>query len=79
MRTCKVRPSSSECRMCADTADYFDGIPKCSQCPYKNIRYELLEIVSGIFNDYAFVQRDGKISKAYLDNIYDIREEENNV
>lgn len=75
MRTCKVKPSASECRMCMDTADAFDGMPNCKECGYESIRYELVEIVSGLFNDYAFVQKDGKISKAYLDNIYDIREE----
>ena len=79
MRTCKVKPSASECQMCADTADYFDGIPNCSQCGYKTIRYELLEIVSGIFNDYAFVQSNGKISKVVLDRVYDIKEEDKNV
>lgn len=75
MRTCKVKPSASECRICADTADYFNGIPDCAHCPRKDIRYELLGFTSGILNDYALVQRDGKISKAYLDNIYDIKEE----
>ena len=70
MKTCKVRPSTSECRMCMDTCT-----PNCAHCGYDTIRYELLQIVSGIFNDYAYVQRDGKISKAYLENVYDIREE----
>ena len=74
MRTCKVKPSRSECRICADTADHFNGMPNCSQCPYENIRYELIDIVSGFFNDYAVVQREGKISKVYLHNIYDIKE-----
>lgn len=76
MRTCKVRPSSSECRLCADIND---EIPKCIECGYNTLRYELLEIVSGIFNDYAFVQRNGEITKVALGNIYDIREENNNV
>jgi hypothetical protein len=62
-----------------DTADYFDGIPKCSKCGYKTLRYELVEITSGIFNDYAFVSRDGEITKVSLDRIYDIREEKDNV
>lgn len=75
MKTCKVKPSASECRMCADTADHFNGMQNCGQCPYKNVRYELVGITTGIFNDYAFVQRNGKISKAYLNNIYDIKEE----
>lgn len=76
MKTCKVRPSASECHMCVDIND---EMPKCSQCAYNTVRYELLEIVSGIFNDYAFVQRNGNITKVALSNIYDIREENNNV
>ena len=79
MKTCKVKPSASECRMCADICDEHDQIPKCDKCGYKALKYELLEIVSGIFNDYAFVQRDGKISKVALDNVYDIKEENRNV
>ena len=75
MKTCKVKPSASECRMCADTADHFDIVPNCSQCSYKDIRYELVSVSSGVFCDYAFVQKHGKISKVYLDDIYDIKEE----
>ena len=74
MKTCKVKPSASECRKCADTTDYFDHIPDCSKCGYKNARYELVSIVSGIFNDYAFVQSNGKFIKVSLDRIYDIKE-----
>lgn len=76
MKTCKVRPSYGECCSCGDTADFFGGVPKCSECGYKTLRYELLEIVSGFFNDYAFVSRGGKIIKVSLDRIYDIMEED---
>ena len=79
MRTCKIKPTAGECRMCADTTDYYDQIPDCSKCGYKNKRYGLLEIVSGIFSDYAFVQSNGKIYKVSIDRIFDIKEEENNV
>lgn len=79
MKTCKVNPSASECHMCMDTADALDGMPNCRLCREYAKRYELIEIVSGIFNDYAFVQSNGKISKVSLDRIYDIKEEENNV
>lgn len=79
MRTCKVRPSVGECYSCGDTADFFGGMPNCSECGYKKLKYELIEIKSGFFNDYAFVQRNGKIMKVSLDRIYDIKEEESNV
>ena len=79
MRTCRVRPTSGECHMCMDITDYYDQIPDCSKCGYKTKRYELVEIVSGIFNDYAFVQSNGKIHKVSLDRVFDIKEEENNV
>lgn len=74
MKTCKVRPSSGECNMCMDTADHFNGTPNCSECGYNTIRYELIDIKPGIFNDYAFVQRNGKITKVSLDRVYAIRE-----
>ena len=76
MRTCKVKPSAGECRMCADTTDYYNQIPDCSKCGYKNARYQLIEIVSGLFNDYAFVQSNGKVMKVSLDRVYDIKEGE---
>jgi hypothetical protein len=57
-----------------DTADHFNGTPNCSECGYNTIRYELVDVKSGIFNDYAFVQRNGKISKVSLDRVYDIKE-----
>ena len=75
MKTCRVKPSASECRMCAVTTEYFDQIPDCSKCGYRNARYELISIVSGIFNDYAFVQSMEKVIKVSLNRVYDIREE----
>ncbi len=74
MRTCKVKPSASECRKCGDSADYFGGVPNCAECPRKKIRYELLGFTSGLFNTYAIVQHDGVIYKAYIDNVYDVKE-----
>ena len=79
MKTCCVKPSSGECNMCMDAADYFNGVPNCSECGYRKKRYELIEIVSGIFNDYAFVQSGGKIRKVSLDRVFDIKEENENV
>jgi hypothetical protein len=59
--------------------DYYDDLPDCSKCGYRSKRYELVEIVHGIFNDYAFVQADGKIHKVALDRVCDIKEESKNV
>lgn len=73
MRTCKVKPSASECRRCGDTADHFGGVPNCFDCPYDKRTYELLSIESGFFGDYAFVLIDGKIHKVALDRVYDIK------
>ena len=75
MKTCKVKPSHGECMMCADTTDYYNQHPDCSKCGYKTQRYQLIEIVSGLFNDYAFVQSKGKVMKVSLEIVYDIKEE----
>lgn len=74
-KTCKIKPTASECCMCADTADYFNGEPNCRNCRYNTTRYELIGIGSGLFNDYAFVQTNGKIQKVALDRVYDVRGE----
>lgn len=79
MKTCRVKPSYGECCMCADTTDFYNEIPNCSQCGYKTLRYELIEIVSGLLNDYAFVQLNGNITKVSLDRVYDIKEEKRDV
>ncbi len=74
MKTCKVRPSIGECRMCIDAEDFF-GAPNCAKCVYNTSRYQLISIESGIFNDHAFIQLGGKITKVSLDRVYDIKEE----
>lgn len=76
MKTCKVRPSSGECNSCIDTSDFFNQTPNCGKCGYNTIRYELVGVVSGLFNDYALVQANGKIEKVSLGRVYDIREGE---
>ena len=75
MKTCCVNPSWGECHACGEVAEHFDGIPNCSECGRKKKRYELLKIVPGIIDDYAFVCADGKIQKVSLDRVFDIREE----
>ena len=75
MKSCKIRPTLGECNMCAEITEYFDQPPDCSKCDYNTKRYELIEVVSGIFNDYAFVSSNGKMQKVLIDRVYDIREE----
>ena len=75
MKTCCVNPSWGECHACDEAAEHFDGNPNCAECERKKKRYELLEIVPGIIDDYAFVCADGKIQKVSLDRVFDIREE----
>lgn len=75
MKTCSVRPSPAECGACVDVTDHYDYLPNCAECGYKKKRYELVQIVSGFFSDYAFVQTDGKIYKVPLDRVFDIKEE----
>jgi hypothetical protein len=65
--------------MCLDTEDIFERITCCDKCYFKTTRFELVEIVHGIFNDYAFVQSKGQIKKVSLDRVYDIKEENNDV
>lgn len=74
-KTCKIKPSAGECAMCLDSADVLGGTLDCSKCGYKKRRYELVGFTSGIFNDYALVKVGNRIEKAYLHNVYDIREE----
>ena len=35
--------------------------------------YVLVSVQPGLFNDYAFVEADGKIHKVALDRVYDIK------
>ena len=74
MKTCKIRPSLGECNACADTAEFFGGTPNCADCGYQKQRYELVDIKTGLFDDYAYVLVNGKIVKVSLDNVYDIKE-----
>ena len=76
MKTCKVRPSESDCQSCMDVADFFDGNPDCRACRELAKRYELLDVKPGILNDYAFVVIDGECKKISLDRVYDIKDEE---
>ena len=73
MTMCKVRLSASECYKCMEVADHFGGVPNCTECPREKITYELLGFSSGLFHTYAIVQHDGRIEKARIENLYDIR------
>ena len=80
MKTCKIKPPVGACIACFDI-DYDENEPRvhCSTCSYNTKRYELLEVKSGLINDYAFIQSDGKIQKVSLDRVYDVKESESNV
>lgn len=75
MKTCKLKPSAGECNACLDIFDDTHP-PHCKACHEHSPRYELLQIASGWFCDYAFVQRDGVVKKVALDRIYDIKEDQ---
>ena len=75
MKTCKVRPSVSQCRMCIDTADFFGQVPNCRKCEDEAEEYELYNVVTSFFgNDYAIVLCNKEAKKVPLDLIYDIKE-----
>ena len=76
MKICKVKPSWHNCDWCNTVYEYFDEIPSCTNCSFKNKTYELIDITHGFFGDYAFVLADGKITKVSLDRVYDIHEVE---
>ena len=78
MKTCKVKPSISACRMCMDTPFTSSGIPDCKSCHEFDPICELLSVGTSFWNgDYAMILRDGKIEKVSSDQIYDVKEEEN--
>ena len=72
MKVCKVRPDRSICSQCLDISDSVDIIPDCKECADT---YELLQIGTGFWSeDYAMVQKDGKITKVALSRVYDVKE-----
>ena len=79
MRTCRVKPSAYECSTCEEVADYFNKVPNCEKCSLQNKRYVLVNVSTGLFKDYAFVESDGEIEKVSLDRVYDIKEIKRNV
>ncbi|MBQ8249078.1 MAG: hypothetical protein IJY93_04250 [Clostridia bacterium] len=73
MRTCKIKPTASECYMCGEAADYVGTVPNCAICEERAKRYELIGVESGFFADHAFVLMDGEIKKVSLGRIYDVK------
>lgn len=58
MKTCRIKPSASECAMCSDTADLFGGTLIFGECPYAKKRYKLLGFMTGIVRSYGIVETD---------------------
>ncbi len=71
MKTCKVRPRDSSCRLCYD--NYADFV-NCVECEATRSEYELIEFGANFWGPYAIVQRNGKAEKVDLDRVYDIKE-----
>lgn len=76
MKTCKVKPTYTTCRMCVDMQMTLDVIKSCVGCELDTGEYELLQVGTGFWSgDYAIVQKDGKIEKVALSRVYDIKNE----
>ena len=79
MRTCRVKPSLLECRMCISAANFANSKPPCSICDTKNKVYELLECgTDSKSGDYAVVVYNGRAAIVDLDRVFDIKTTEGN-
>lgn len=75
MKVCKVNPKATTCRKCLGMAVSYDTDVNCEVCEEKNKEYELLQFACDIDgNDYAFILREGKISKVKLHRVFDVKE-----
>ena len=75
MKTCKVRPTASDCRKCIDREEVLGVAISCQRCRYNTERYEIVGFVSGVFAKYALVNARGNVEAVNINRIYDIREE----
>lgn len=83
---CKVKVDGSICHSCLknqmDILNLSMGawhdfdFKDCKDCEIQNREYELVKAGKGSFlvGDYAMVQRDGRIFRVPLDEVYDIQE-----
>ena len=77
MKVCKVMPKSSKCRVCLQTAVSYETDVNCDICEEKHAYHEILQLVCDAKGkDYAFVLKDGKITKVKLSRIFDVKEKE---
>lgn len=76
MKTCKLRPTTQECRRCINVEDALNLTIACNRCKYNTKRFEILGYVGGMFSQYALVNSKGCVEKVNIDRIYDIREED---
>ena len=75
MKICKVRPDHSTCSACIATQEMFNVVDDCGKCKLNTDTYELLQIGTGFWSrNYAMVQKGGKITKASLNRVYDVKE-----
>ena len=74
MKVCKLYPDGFACKNCMDGEKLYGQTRDCSKCNH-NSEYELLLIGTGFWSgDYAMVQKDGKIKKVALCDVYDVKE-----
>lgn len=73
-KVCNVKPDKDTCCSCMDYQVNEGVFKPCSACELKNRDYELLQLVSGIKHDYAFVLFNGTIEKVSLDRIFNVRD-----
>lgn len=72
MKVCKVKPDSSVCSGCYDTAIMFGGKISCKDCNKEE--YELIETHCSLWTSYAVIVKKGKLQKVPMDRIYDVRD-----
>ena len=75
MKTCKLRPSASECRRCIDIEETLNCTVMCQRCRYNTKRYEILGFEKGVFAVYALINMDGCVKAVNIDRIHDLRED----
>ena len=73
-KVCNVKPDNNTCCGCMDGQVNRGIFIPCSNCELKNRTYELLQLVSGIKHDYAFVLFNGIVEKVPLDRIFNVKD-----
>lgn len=75
MKTCRVRPSASQCHFCTMKQVQECYTDDCKECSVKDRVYELLDVGVTIFGyGYALVQHGGYIYKVPLNRVFNVKE-----